>query len=469
MSGSIPIGTVTLFDASQASTIRFGGSPATDGGLVDTAGNMTQVTTANQPTFDTLNVHGFNGLILGGGGQPNFNVQSFLQTAGVTLGIPFTIASFGRCDGNSIIAAIYQALTNSQLYSNIDTTVTVIGPGGTQIGDALGQPWNDDNRPRLVILSSDGTSGTSQYVSDINNTGLALQSDNIYKPLQLGGQVTETSSVTSTVTVGANHAGTNQVTGAIGLFATWARVLSSNDRNSLFEYCQSTWGLPIETDPQTRLTQCIGDSLTAGWYTTLVNDDNARTYSFCNRAFANLGSRFGTVFNLGVGGCRLLPHDGYPIEPVITQWTTTGVTNIVSGMVNVVSVQGGINDLDTGETGVDVAADMATVVSQVVSDLNGVSGGPHHIFVSTVGWQAGFEPPSEITNCNNAITATCPGLGTSNVHVHVIQNGSDTILGDQSRTPPGTTLYFHDTTHTNKPGDERWSGILMAAILSAGL
>jgi hypothetical protein len=464
-SPAIPSGSVALFDASQHSTITLSSSPAADGGLVDTAGTWVQATGANQSTYDTLNLAGNVALIFGGGGQPNFSVITKLTMAALAYGIPFTIVMCGRIDGDSTLYELSTNVVSAQgtaIYSDEEPTTQVHGPLGLQTADILGPEWNTDNAIRYFRVVSDGTT-----------VGLFVEANAKRLLLQISGVAPGTGAITTAATIGPGPVPFDDaMTSALGFHGIWSRALTDDEWANLRAYLVARWPLPNNTAAVSIAPISVGNSITAAWYAVANNDATALPYSWTNKAFTDLGTRFATCSNVAVGGARLNVDVG-SIPSVLHQWTTGGghaaaIAAALLGLKIVVTVEGGINDLLAAEPASNIGADMVTVVTQIVSDLNAVAGGPHHIFASTVSWVVGFTP-AFYNNTNAAYVASVPGLATSNVHVHLVRPDTDAILGDQTRAFPGPSIYFHDSAHMTKPGYQRYSGLLRAAMLAAGL
>jgi lysophospholipase L1-like esterase len=453
MPGSIPTGSVALFDCSQPSTIKLSGVNAVDGGLCDTAGTLT-ASGAARPIYDTKNLLGGPALILGAQGAPLFFVPSYLSQASVSLGTPLTLVMMARIDGTCVLLEASTNVATSQgirLGSTNDESIRLRGPSGYEIAGALGQQWVDDNQGYQVAMTADGT--MTGLISSLTGVTLSTTTDRPTIPLQLAGNLTGpgVGSITCPVVIGADHAGLSGMTGAVGFAGLWPRILNANERTNLTAYLQATWPSPIFGVPIARQTFSVGDSTSIGQGTVGGAGSNNFPYADFQRGLFNLGDRFAQVQNLGLSGTLL--NSGS--SNILSQWSTFVVPLLSNVMPNVCFIRGGVNDIGSGNNGTATAAIYHSVVAQMVTDLNGKGGGPHLILAANI-----VSPGTESAIFNGIVPANVLSLATSNVHIRGIDCTSDLSV---------VSAYDGGGLHPTKPGYERLSKLTMAAILAEGL
>lgn len=484
--GLLPSDMTVIFDASNAASLAVNSSPVTDGWRVDAAGALlTQATAGSRPTYDRFALAKGPGILFGGAGAPRYSEPTFLNKASSTFQTPFSITCFVRGDGTGTVFEHSADVTAGQgvLLGTDTSALSIHGPSGLARFTAPAG-WNSSNVGQIVTIECDGTiAGTTVRVN--NGTPVVLT--------PVGGSVDPGVGTTTVIGfIGQDHAAATPLTGAVGWLGTiWGRVQTAAERANIQTYLtqnglvklRSSWYLPPAGQSVSVNLQTFGDSISvAHGAQDATNDTLCIPFAYGNRAASVLGSRCagGTAKNFGLSSARLTNF--VVVNPVLTQWTGNGVPGIVPGITNVNNVEGGVNDtLDLNPTTVETAQSSAvtiysrwvTVINQMVSDLNGVAGGPHYIIVNTItpGFGDEFYILARIL-CNLQLQRDAAALGTTNVKIVMNPIGSDALLGSQVNVnfvPSPAYEFGGDPVHPAKPGHEHWGGHLAAVLLSLGL
>jgi lysophospholipase L1-like esterase len=446
---AMPPAAVLLLDASIPTSLLKSGVMVSDGGLIDTWGIASQGTPAADPFFDSYGV-GAGPAVVFGGGAAGLMTNTTLTTSTITTGVPYTIICVFRCDGFESVANVYMVPSDTAspgpwLYSTTGFTIYLATSLGTQTANLFGG-WGDTNVPMWTAQSADGSSG-----------GMQLSLTGVSQSLSVAGTTGQNSWPTQ-VSLGFAPGFGNYLFGAIGLFAIYNRILTGLELSEVQAYIQSKWLMPPASATINRNCIAVGDSILG--YTM--------PHSFFNRTVTNIGPRMGTANNFAVPGATL--------GQIQNQWVSGGgAAAIVSGKRNWACLEGGINDLNnaapTDLPSATTAANNAlaawhSLVSTVVGNLNGVSGGPHLITVPTVTGTT-ISPWVTVATglLNTSLRSQASAWGTSNVQVLLVDPGADPIMGDGTHA---LANYWADGVHPSFPGSERIAGILTKAILAAG-
>jgi len=463
------------YDASQSDNVRFNGTACAPQSSVDTAGLLVQPTSGDQPNFDDLSLAYGPGIILGAQGSPDASSHAtYLNIPSFSLGIPFSIVFFGAIDGDSCVfemsaGANVGSSQGVKLTSSNSTTVTVHGPSGTQTANAA-SGWFSDNSSHVIVLTCDGTT-TSLYMDGSPVT------------LTPAGSAPGTGSITVTGVLGATQAAGSFSTGMTGFFASVNRVLSNSEiTENVQDYFTSSLSWYISKPSSVTINLLGGGDSIAVGHGTEPTDGASIPYAFLNMTAKVLGARAqgGVTGNQAVSSARLT--NPVPVTPVITQWTSSCVPLVVSGITNLFSLEGGINDCSDNVPANNAQARSNaaliwgyynTVIAQVVSDLNGIAGGPHYVLCNTITPSANSNyMAKQIYLINQYIRQRCAGYSTSNVKVILmdIGLGGDAVMGNVLDV--GYTFkpaYGGDPLHPAKPGHRRWGGVMAKKIISLGL
>jgi hypothetical protein len=464
----LPSDMTVYIDGAQPSLYTLGGVRAGDLSLIDTVGvlGITQSTPANQPTFDRYNVGAGKAVIFGGYGAPKFSTPTFFNVGSNQFQIPFSRTVAMRGDGVATAIEWSANVTAGQgmLLGTDTAAITIHGSSGSASFTAPAG-WNSSNVSQVNTLTCDGTiAGT---ILEVNGVAVTLT--------PVGGSVDPgVGSATITGFIGQDHAGATPLTGGIAFDGCiWGRVQSAVETANIQAYlAQTNYFAP--GGATSRNTICIGDSFSVGFFT---QDTDATDFGFYQRALQILGSRFGSPNNFGEGGAVLT--GGFP--SIQFQWVSGGGSAaLVSGMPNIVFMDGGINDItadnpltpDAAATsGINTAAKIQTVVGDVASSMLGLAGGPHYIFVPTIilSSASSFQQKARRV-CNDIVRANYLNWGNSNAIPVLIDVGADGGL-----SAPGTELlvtpYYNvgNPEHPVKTGQDRWAAIEGRAVLSLGL
>jgi hypothetical protein len=484
----IPSDMIVPLDASNVSTLSVYNAPTFDGWRIDaTTYGLIQATPANRPTYDRFTLCGGPAILFGGSGAPLYNEPTWL-TGTVSFQIPFSITCFMAGDGVSVPFEVGNVGTGVGVKLGTDVAaLTVRGTGGTATFTAAGG-WNSSNKGQLLTITCDGTkAGTTIQTSD--GVAVALASAGVDPGVTAPGS--------QPIVVGADHATANPLTGEIGFFGViWGRVQSGAETTEIQKTLTSrglialasSWYLPPPSEAKRVNMIAGGDSIGFGHLTnTLVDDPTDPPYAYPNMAASVLGSRYGTsgvANNFALSSALLTLF--VTVNPVITQWTGLGVPAIVSGMTNVAVLEGGVNDtLAINPTTFAAMQSCAntlytrwvTLVTQVVSDLNGVPGGPHYIVVNTItpGYAAsgaGVLYQAARWQANIQLKQKIASLGTANVRIVLMPIGLDPLLSSYQNpafVPNPAFKAAGDPVHPSKAGHRHWGGKLGKLLLSLGL
>jgi hypothetical protein len=479
---ALPVDLIAHFDGSNSSQFTLYGCAPQNGYRVDTAGLGAQAVLANQPTWDTRAIAAGRGLIFGGSGAPLFSQPSWLTAASIAFQIPVSIMLLVRCDGTATPiewSTNASSSTGVRLRSDTSPTLTITGPGGTGTWNAAAG-WLTGNGAHLVWITTDGTlAGTKINLDGVNVT------------LTSSGTAPGTLTLTTVPAVwGADHTHTGEpMTGAIGFSGLVpGRVVSGAEITASLAYVNTPstpfgWYLPTPGATQTRNFISCGDSISAG-HGTAVGGTDTQLYSYSSRAQSILGSRCGGLptQNYGQDSARLTV-DANPVFSVLTHLNTSGIPAIVSGMKNVIILQGGVNDeapLGQGSFAacqagaVTIAGYWLTVAAAAVTALHGVSSGGngnHIVVYHTLTKQGTIPSGVSRALANRILRAQFAAQSVSDVTVIMCDMGADPVLGNtiSPSFQPDPAFNSGDTTHPTKPGHEHWGGELARVLLAAGV
>lgn len=463
---ALPVDMNVLLDASKPTSFTRNGATAGDRGLVDTCGILTQSTAASQPTFDRFNCGAGPCIITGGNGAPKFSQPTFLNATGFAFQIPFSLTIAMRGDGVATAVELSANVSSARgvLVGTDTAAITINGPGGAATFTAPAG-WNSSNVAQVVTLTCGGTKATTNlYVNGVAVT------------LTPAGSDPGTGSATISGFVGQDHAGASPLTGAVAFLGFIpGRVQSVSETTAINAYISASNYFAATTGSVTRNTIACGNSLVVGFQTVA---SGAPAYGFYQRALAILGARFGSPNNNGFGGVLLTTG----LFNVNSQWSTSGVGQIVSGLPNIVVIEGGVNDIATSNpltvsasntTGFATAVSMKTVVNAVAaSPLASTAGGPHYIVANTISLgSANLFQQAARKLVNDTIRYNVAEWGNANAIPELVDIGADAaISGHQAvNVQPYPYYYTGELTHPAKPGQERWGAILARAILGLGL
>jgi len=472
-----PAGGRVVLDASVASSIRFGGSPAADGTAVDAwqdqSGNgadATQAAAINRPFYDTIGLGGKPAIVTGGPGIPLFSTPTWLNFTALVFQVPYVMVCLFRADSNQRGASNSQSMTIAEVSTNITAADGVIltssngwgartrRAGNTENADTASPSfWAGNNQTQYVIVENDG------LVTKITVNGVLQSVSN-------SGTAPGAGAITTSGTLGVGHTASNPLTGSIGFFGIWDS-LSLTQRGQLDAYLRLNWNLTNLNETVKYQVFQIGDSIAGGANLQGNVAFHLNTpWAYAGAAGIALGGRFGLPFNISVSGSRLVGGGNLP--DITTQGTMID-PYYLAGVVNIVNIEGGINSLGT-DTAANILSQYLAIVSARVSALNSVPVGshPHQVNCATITFAHGFSPANETDRqtINAGIRAALPGMGTANVRVNLVDAGADAMLGSAAGNIPTNTNFFEsDGLHPAKSGQYRFAGILMQQMLAAGL
>jgi hypothetical protein len=476
----LPADMVVVFDASQTSTIKYLSTPPQPGYLIDTAGSAVQGTGALQPTYDTNTICTGPGFWVGSYGYtPPTATPTYLTQAAAPFQIPISIAALMQSDG---VATIYEMSADAsssigiRVRSDTAPTLEITGPGGTMTANATAG-WFTGNNPGLVTVTTDGTLA-----------GTLLKLNGVAVALTPAGTAPGAQALTTVPAVyGAAHGGAEPMTGAMGFFGVVpGRVITAQEITNIIAYLNlNGWYIPPQGQAHTRNNIACGDSIYAGHSSNAIGADD-KTYSSVNYSTLIIGARNapGVSQNFAISAARLVTDVGATLS-VLTQWNTLGVPAIVSGMKNVIYLEGGINDIVPSIPTNDFPGAQAsaltvlglwnTVLTQVVSNLHGVpsgGNGNHVVAVNTISKDPGsLIAEAAVYLFNQLFRTRYAGYSVSDVTVILCDIGGDYIIGNETSPSylPAPAYNVLDTIHPAKPGQAHWGGRMARTLINAGV
>jgi hypothetical protein len=472
----VPGGLLGL-DSSITASMKNGGVTVVDGQNVDTWNTIaTQAVVGLQPFYDAKNLSNAPAVVFGGpGGNAGAGLSQFVTTylnlAAFAWGIPFTLVMLFRANGAGALVELSADVTANPgllLTSTSQWAMRVRNAGGTQDADSSqGLLWTADNKTRWIAITHDGTT-LSLYINGV------LDAAAVFGPAPGVGAIVQNA------TIGASHGGGSTPFGwSLGYLDLWNHVFSPAEMAQQGAYLTSIWRLTNLVERQRYNVVSIGDSIPGG--AGLVSTVNGRLnepFAFANRACNKLGFRFGTPY--------VLSYSGQPLSVIITGWNTSGPNGLVAGVKNIVFVEGGLGTLNSWPGGIidgasqaaaaaQCTSDMHTLITDIVTALGAVAGGPHNVFVHTMTSESAPNAPPFWYNARNTynanVIAQAPGWGTVSAPVVVVDVGADNYLGNAANFPPTVTQFVQVSggIHPTQAGHDRWSGYDIAALIAAGL
>jgi hypothetical protein len=453
---ALPAGSLFVFDASRPGTLVSGGGAGVDGQpIIEWVGPYPalQGTAADQPTYDSLNLCGGPAVVFGSGGAPLYTPAQWLQAGAVPGATPFTYVVLARFDGANgvVFEHSINVVGNPGAFLNTSTGFSeyVTGPGGACQAN-VGASWALTNVPTAFYEQCDGTVA-GQHIFENGGADLITAR---------AGVDPGTQSTLVPLTIGARTGGISGfASGAIAFIGLWPYIFTPTQVAQLQSYFSSRWKIRTGAAGTTNLVG-IGDSLMAGYYTQAANVDNT-TYSFVTRAAVNLNAPAATI----------LGYDGATLVTIRNNWLVHGPATLNPAVDNIVTCQGGLNDIAGGATATQTAANMQALVSAVRGSLNAI-GGTHQkrIPVTTMGcngnWASGSAQDNTRLAANAIIRANYQAWGGD----YIVDPGADTpALENYSFFTGSGSIYNSDGgAHWSKTAQERACGLLLAPLRAAG-